>query len=112
MPEAPPFAPSLSTLMKNPLLSQHEVESLRAQVRQLRQSVAALENRLAEFETEAENDDDRWSIWPYGHVVSAWNLGRHQFHWFHKKVNKWNLARRNRRYRLQNDGPIGEMRLT
>lgn len=97
--------------MKNSLLSYHEVESLRAQVRELRESVADLEDRLADFETQAE-DEDPWGIWPYCHVVSAWNLGRHQFHWFHRKLSRWELVRRNRRYRLQNDRPVGELRLT
>lgn len=98
--------------MKNLLLSNSEVETLRAQVRQLRESVAELENRLADFETEAENDEDQWGIWPYCYFVSAWNVGRGSFALVSRKLNRWNLARRNRRYRLQSDAPLGEMRLT
>ncbi len=97
--------------MKNSLFSETEVESLRAQVRHLRESVAELENRLADFENDAP-DDNNWGIWPYCYFVGAWNLGRDQIHSFHRKLNRWNLARRNRRYRLQNDNPVGEMRLT
>ena len=98
--------------MKNSLLSDREVESLRAQVRQLRQSVAELENRLADFEADAENDENRWGIWPYCYFVGGWNLGRDQFQCFHKKLGKWQLKRRNRSYELSNDNPLGEMHLT
>jgi len=104
-------APFPLFIMKNSLFSDTEVESLRAQVRHLRESVAELEDRLADFENGAQKDDN-WSIWPYCLFVGAWNLGRDQFHCFHKKLNRWNLARRNRRDLLQNKKPLGEMRLT
>ena len=98
--------------MKNSLVSDREVESLRAQVRMLRESVAELENRLADFESQNASDEDQWGVWPYCHVVSGWNFGRGQIHSFHKKLGKWNLTRHNRRGRLQNENPLGEMRLT
>lgn len=97
-------------IMKNSLLSNSEVESLRAQVRQLRASVAELEDRLADFEQ--DQSDDQWGVWPYCHVVKGWNFGRGQFQTLNKKLGRWNLTRHNKRYRLQNDHPIGEMRLT
>lgn len=98
--------------MKNSLLSNSEVESLRAQVRQLRESVSELENRLADFEADAQNDENQWGIWPYCYFVSGWNFGRYQFQNLGRKASRWSLTRRNRRYRLQSENPVGEMRLT
>ena len=112
MPDSPPFVAMPLFIMKNLLLSHSEVETLRAQVRELRQSVAELENRLADFEGEADGDEDQWGIWPYCHVVSVWNLGRASVQQCHRKLGRWNLTRRNRRYRLQSDAPLGELRLT
>ena len=92
--------------MKNFALS--EVESLRIEVRNLRQSVVDLETRIADFETEDEQDNP-WGIWPYCYFVSAWNSGRKCFHWFHKKLNKARLTRRNLRqqHRATQSEPMG-----
>ncbi|HEX9996571.1 MAG TPA: hypothetical protein VGB45_05455 [Abditibacterium sp.] len=82
--------------MKNFALS--EVESLRVEVRQLRESVANLETRLADFESEEEQENP-WGIWPYCYFVSTWDFGRKCFHCFHKNLNKSQLRRRNVRQR-------------
>jgi hypothetical protein len=71
-----------------------EVENLRAQVRELRESVASLENRLAELDEPEENP---WGIWPYCWIVAGWNLSGQCFHSFHKSVTKRSLSWRNRR---------------
>lgn len=73
-----------------------EVAALRAQVRQLRQSVAELENRLAEFDGEDEN---RWGIWPYCWFVALWDWARHCFHSLHAKRKR---ARDSQRRAVQN----------
>ncbi len=98
---------SLSNSLSNP-----EVESLRAQVRQLRESVSELENRLADFEAGDQGDENQWGIWPYCYFVSGWNFGRTQFQHLGRKAGKWSLTRRNRRYALQNEPTNRELRLT
>lgn len=86
-----------------------EIEALRAEVHYLRESIAELEYRLADF----EDDDDSWAIWPYCYFVSAWNAARKCFHSFHKRGGNWALRRYNRRLQRAAQGQnLGEMRLT
>ncbi|PQV64550.1 hypothetical protein B1R32_10443 [Abditibacterium utsteinense] len=99
--------------MRNPIFSDSEVETLRAQVCQLRHSVAELENRLAAFEGEYEADDEnRWGIWPYCYFVAAWNFTQQSFQSFHKKRSEWNAYRRDGHQHLQSENQAAELRLT
>jgi hypothetical protein len=106
LPEALSFAASPKDhIMKNSALP--EMECLRAEVRDLRESVAELEDRLAEHETEDENP---WGIWPYCWVVEGWDFSKSSFRSLQQKAEHLSMARRNRRD--IHSQPIGELHLT
>jgi hypothetical protein len=87
-----------------------EVESLRSEVRQLREAVAELEDRLEEFEAE---DVNPWGIWPYCWVIAGWDFAYSSFHSFHKSLSNWTLKRHNQRIqRLAQHQELGELHLT
>jgi hypothetical protein len=83
------------------------MESLRAEVRDLRETVIELEDHLAEYESEDENP---WGIWPYCWVVEGWDFSKSSFHSLQQKAEEWSAARRNRRD--NHNQPIGELHLT
>ncbi len=96
--------------MRNPIFSDSEVESLRAQVRQLRNAVVDLENRLAAFA--GEDEENQWGIWPYCYVVASWNFAQRGVQALGTKLGERKPNRRNRHHRLQSENQVAELRLT
>ena len=77
----------------NPIEAQRAVETLRAEVRELREVVSELETRLAQIE-EIE-DSDPWNVWPYCWFISGWNHVRTRFHLWQGKLAERELERYN-----------------
>lgn len=74
-----------------------EIESLRAQVRELQQVVAELEERLAEVESEFAEDENEpvWGVWPYNWAVSGWEMAKNSAHALQIAAKRQSLNRHN-----------------
>ncbi|RYG64238.1 hypothetical protein EON80_19595 [bacterium] len=89
-----------------------EMDYLRSEVRHLRESVVELENRLAEYESEDE-DENPWGVWPYCWVVQGWQQSERQVGVLQQKWERWNLSRSNqRKVQLAKQKPLTELHLT